>query len=599
MQIQRLMNNRLIVLAAMNMVFALACVLAQDIDNVLERVGDERPAPGTAVTLPPIWTPTVGMPPVQGSATATPDPTRIPPAQALQAPGPRRPANLVTWGSTVLYCDSDGNAALLDLQGEELGDLAIPCLDPDLVSNEEGFAVSGAQLFQFPDATIVQDLPGQQIEWSEAGNTLAVSQWEVIGGVRQIWSYKVDEARFRQLTNSGDHPQYLGISPDGFWIVYIEPAGSDRAEQAPAKVMGVSATGYVARRLYEVYDEDTIRNSVVGWVSASRPVLARSDSRCNLELLLGNFASNSANHIFGAHASAAVDPVSDTIFVHSIDDCGAPVPDGELVRLTSAGEWEPAMIEFPTALVGDHRIERVEWLDGLEMFAVWVKSKGDQRQSGIVVYSSDGDIHYVFTTYGDQPGSMGGIYPSPDGSWILVSAPSPHGTRLYDSDGTMIKAFIAGGALSEGVRAVQWTSDSSSFFMIPVEGTVIYRADGTRDWVHPRVEDSVSIDSELTLVNPPQLPYRMVCPDLFPTRLKVGDRVEVGLDPDVPSRIRQTPSTESPVLGQMDPGERGRIIEGPACGGTYTWWRIAPDGESPNGWVAEGEPLLPWLLPLD
>ena len=543
MQIVKLMFNRLFVLSAINALFAMACVLSQNLDDVADRAGDERPVSTAAVTLPPIWTPTA----VPNRAFATPLP--IVPTQALptldpEAPGPQRPEWLTTNGPTILYCDADGSAALLDNQGERLGDLGTPCLEPESVTGEGGFALFGELLFQLPDAEIVQWIEGEPVGWSDNGNALVVTRPSYGLGFSKLSVYTIDGATIRRLTASGGDARLRGVSPEGSWIVYLELRDSD----PPGKLMAAASDGTIDSLLFNVYDLEGPEYEVVGWLSESSVVLSKSIDDCGRLLMRANTITGSVGHLYEMHASAAVDDSSGTVFVLAVEDCRSDEPETELIRLTSLSDWEPQLVEFPTALVGDHRIERIEWIDDLDMLAVWVKSKGDPRRSGIVVYSTDGDIQYVFTTYGDQPGSMGGIFPSPDRRWILVGAPSPHGTRLFDSDGTLIKQFTAGGALADGVRAVQWTADSSSFFMIPAEGSAIYRADGTRDWAHPLVTDSISVDSYLMLVNPPEAPYRRVCPDEYGTRLRVGDRVEVGQEPDVPNRIREAPHTSARLL---------------------------------------------------
>lgn len=88
----------------------------------------------------------------------------------------------------------------------------------------------------------------------------------------------------------------------------------------------------------------------------------------------------------------------------------------------------------------------------------------------------------------------------------------------------------------------------------------------------------------------------LVCPNTYPTHLKVGIRVYASLYPDLPNRIRQEPNTKAAIIGLIKPGEEADTVDGPACSEGWIWWKIKmPNGLT--GWTAEGDGKDYWILP--
>lgn len=87
----------------------------------------------------------------------------------------------------------------------------------------------------------------------------------------------------------------------------------------------------------------------------------------------------------------------------------------------------------------------------------------------------------------------------------------------------------------------------------------------------------------------------IVCPNTYPTHLKVGIRVYASLDPPLPNRIRQEPNTKATIIGLIKPGEEADVIDGPACAEGWIWWKIKMPAVT--GWTAEGDGKDYWILP--
>ncbi|MEZ4866957.1 MAG: SH3 domain-containing protein [Caldilineaceae bacterium] len=87
------------------------------------------------------------------------------------------------------------------------------------------------------------------------------------------------------------------------------------------------------------------------------------------------------------------------------------------------------------------------------------------------------------------------------------------------------------------------------------------------------------------------------CPDAYPTRLQKGGRAYVLPQPPTPNRVREAPSRQATVTGQVRPGERMTIIDGPRCADGWVWWYIQSD-RGVSGWTSEGQAGEYWLAPL-
>jgi hypothetical protein len=78
------------------------------------------------------------------------------------------------------------------------------------------------------------------------------------------------------------------------------------------------------------------------------------------------------------------------------------------------------------------------------------------------------------------------------------------------------------------------------------------------------------------------------CPADFagylPARLAVGLIAEIDAA-GTPNRLRETPGRDGAYLGDITPGSRFPVVEGPACSDGIVWWRVAHEGVL--GWTAE------------
>jgi uncharacterized protein YgiM (DUF1202 family) len=90
----------------------------------------------------------------------------------------------------------------------------------------------------------------------------------------------------------------------------------------------------------------------------------------------------------------------------------------------------------------------------------------------------------------------------------------------------------------------------------------------------------------------PTLPRIQDCPAAPPIQLIVQERGQVTDNNDT-LNLRRGPGTNYDVVTRMNPGDNFVVLDGPACAGDYTWFRIRYKDFRTDlfyeGWIAEGD----------
>lgn len=97
---------------------------------------------------------------------------------------------------------------------------------------------------------------------------------------------------------------------------------------------------------------------------------------------------------------------------------------------------------------------------------------------------------------------------------------------------------------------------------------------------------------------PTQIPGQ-VCEGSYPSHIHAGFGAMVNPEPPIPNRVRVEPNKNSKLLGEINPGEKIRVTEGPVCTEGWVWWKVDARNGSLIGWTAEGDGQDYWLIPLD
>jgi hypothetical protein len=87
------------------------------------------------------------------------------------------------------------------------------------------------------------------------------------------------------------------------------------------------------------------------------------------------------------------------------------------------------------------------------------------------------------------------------------------------------------------------------------------------------------------------------CYNGFKSRIRLGYYARVSPENDQGNRLRNEPKVPSTILGMLAPGERLKVIGGPACAYGWVWWQVKSADSGMTGWTAEGERDTYWLEP--
>lgn len=89
------------------------------------------------------------------------------------------------------------------------------------------------------------------------------------------------------------------------------------------------------------------------------------------------------------------------------------------------------------------------------------------------------------------------------------------------------------------------------------------------------------------------------CPGYdYLSQLHTGMQAQIALDPPLPNRVREQPSTTANISGFIDPGGKVEILAGPTCDEGWIWWKVRDLESDLVGWTAEGDVNSYWVIPI-
>lgn len=88
-----------------------------------------------------------------------------------------------------------------------------------------------------------------------------------------------------------------------------------------------------------------------------------------------------------------------------------------------------------------------------------------------------------------------------------------------------------------------------------------------------------------------------VCVNALPERLHVNGFAYLDPDPPIPNNLRREAGKDNDLIGEIQPGETMKILEGPQCADGWVWWKVRTFGSELTGWTAEGNLEEYWLVP--
>jgi hypothetical protein len=95
------------------------------------------------------------------------------------------------------------------------------------------------------------------------------------------------------------------------------------------------------------------------------------------------------------------------------------------------------------------------------------------------------------------------------------------------------------------------------------------------------------------------VPTQAVCPLAPPNRLQIGMDAQVSSRMGLRLRLRTEPGLYTEVITSYPRHTQLKVIGGPVCKDGYYWYQIELNWGGDTGWMAEGEPLLYYLEPVN
>jgi len=178
---------------------------------------------------------------------------------------------------------------------------------------------------------------------------------------------------------------------------------------------------------------------------------------------------------------------------------------------------------------------------------------------------------------------------SEDGAWYQVVLPD--GTRGWiAASNSLVQA--AGDLVS--VPVVDAPTDTPTHTATATDtatATATFTATATPTQTPTATETPLLI---ATLPAPPptvvaSVPPIISCPGALPSLLAVGVEGFVRREDPRPLNVRGAPTQNGVRIGQIQPGARFTVLEGPVCAEELAWFRIRQINGRLEGWIAEGD----------
>lgn len=206
---------------------------------------------------------------------------------------------------------------------------------------------------------------------------------------------------------------------------------------------------------------------------------------------------------------------------------------------------------------------------------------------------------------GDNPDILQGYLPermalSGEGSRVAYADVILH---IYGQDGTVTDISNSDGFADDFQARIIWGASVLSLIepesdavaqVALVEVTAEVVAEATEEVVAEEIvvevtEIVVEVTAEATSVpvatEAPTESAVLSCQGAPQIRMVIGDTGRI-IAPTVPNRLRSLPSTDGDIVGELPGRSEFAVLDGPACGGVYTWFFVEYNGIT--GWTAEG-----------
>lgn len=201
---------------------------------------------------------------------------------------------------------------------------------------------------------------------------------------------------------------------------------------------------------------------------------------------------------------------------------------------------------------------------------------------------------------------------SPDGSQIAfyVNDTSNNAVDIYTVPGSgsgekhRVTRLEKSGEMTPFIDTLRWRPDGSGVIFNMWTGLYTVNLDGSGLRAMPVTLENIffdvrpTTDSYTPAPDPTPPATWKLCPGGLESRLDIGRKAQVTVDPPTPNNVRQFASKAAKLIGQIQPGEEIEITGGPICDKGLTWWEIRSLKSGLKGYTLEGDLKSYWLVPL-
>jgi hypothetical protein len=142
--------------------------------------------------------------------------------------------------------------------------------------------------------------------------------------------------------------------------------------------------------------------------------------------------------------------------------------------------------------------------------------------------------------------------------------------------------------------------DSSSFNSLydRYQRTITQKLDSTPpEEFSPTLSNLDELIESLQVGSTGQESASLPCLNAPPTRLRIDMFAYVNPDPPLPNNVRRDAGKDNALIGEIEPGQAMKILEGPKCADGWVWWKVRTLETDLVGWTPEGDVQNYWLIP--
>jgi Tol biopolymer transport system component len=472
--------------------------------------------------------------------------------------------------------------------------VSVPTQNPTAVAIAAEATVTAMARSKPTDTPIPSVTPPAQM--TTAAPAAPQDFWVVYLSKHKLATVNGKDSKSTLLTNTPGMDYYPVWSPDGKQLAFLRfngeshqdgilnilPAGSDTPQQLdPANTY-----------------------SHMAWMRDSQVLLVTAGMQDNFYIFLLNASSGSREQIaknVAGYPRISPDGKKILLLVNS----GTPCNGKGCVSPNDLFLYDVAT-KKTTQLTGDAKPKSVRgWSpDGNQIAFSYSEVSGEKAD----IIQIDGKL---VAANQELPWWIWNWIVSPDGSKIAYFAnnASNGSTAVYirpidGGDPQMITHLDKNNEAVSYIDTLRWRPDGTGLIFNVFTKLNTVNLDGSDLRTIPVSLENVFFDVRPVVgdYNPPPSPTApaswKLCPGGLDSRLDIGRQAQVTSDPPTPNNIREAPTKNSRLLGQIQPGEKVDILEGPVCDNGLIWWQIQSTTSGLKGYTLEGDLKNYWLVPV-